>query len=1491
MPDTSHITTSGGLISEQFIEGLRQVECADGTCVPETFEVHGFKPKGRKGLDDDMATAWELLLEVWDGVYRDLHGMDVPSVRRRWLMPLFQVLGFDPEYQRAAIQAADRLSFKLSHRGWPETKGPHAPILHMVTPPSKDYADRVPWLDKRAPDAKFGEKSPHDTLQQYLNVHVDRWGVVADGVELRLVRDYYHTYTKGYVAFDLESIFESRNYGDFRALYRMAHASRFLPDAEDKCPLERMYESSLAAGEIVGADLRKNVRIAIETLGNGMLTGDMVTRLQQDARESQEFYREVLTVVYRVLFLLFAEQRGMMPGRNSLYAEEYSISRLRERAEGNVPQRDPHTDLWEGLKVTFQMVEHGVPDLEVFGYNGELFADRMTPLINGLACGNAELLQAVRSLTLFERGGVLQRINYAELGVEEIGSVYESLLDYEPRVSTQRESFEVSVGATSRRETVDVPSGRFFLDPRGAARKTSGSYYTSPKLVHELIKSALVPVIEDRLAQAGEDPSTRETALLNMKVCDPACGSAAFLIAATNTLGQRLAQVRTGDDYPSEKILREARRDVLAHCIYGVDLNPMAVELAKVSLWINAAVTDQPLNFLDHHIRYGNSLIGATPELIEIGVPDDAFKPVTGDDREVARQIKAKNKRERESGQMELGLARKEAKVDFPARLAQVEAMPETTGAQIEAKRNAYLALREDAQWKRALTNANLWTAAFFWPQNEKDEKFAPTFDMVRAFAEGRELQGLATAIQAADAMAALNHWFHWHLEFPEVFSGENPGFDVVLGNPPWERIKIQEKEWFEWKDPAIAGARNAAERKRMIKNLLEGNPDLAAEFEAAKHDAEAEGRFLRASGRYPLGAQGDINTYVVFTEHGRSILTPTGGMGIIVPAGIATDNTTKELFGSFVESKTLVSLWTIQNEMRIFQEVHHSFRFALLSLSGPKRPVDGVDFVIATWKYDELFEEDRHFTLSREDFRLLNPNTRTCPTFLTKRDAEITKKIYRTCPVLWDENSDEGNPWSVKFSTMFHMTNDSGLFRTRSQLEGDGYRLEDDGNFIRSESTFLRLYEAKHFFIFNHRHGTFEGVSGEEVEAGYCRELNEEVVDKDLIVIPRYWVDEKQVDASYEGNDEWFLSFRGITFKGNIRTLVPGIIPKSAVGNSAPLIEIEAPKWMSSLLYVNLSTFVADFAARQKLSGNNVNFFILKQLPALPPDRYTPEVIAFIKPRVLELVYTAHDMEPFARDMGYEGPPFTWDEERRAQLRAELDALYFHLYGLTRDEADYVMETFPIVKRKDEAAYGSYRTKEMILAEFDKLAGSTLIAGETTETVKEYDEIDVGEEITPLTVRHQIVLEQVREERRAAPDLLDEYVLLMHPTLCEAFLGGRDRSTYLNHVASLTAKNRDVFPQQDDPLGLAGLLSRLEDERAVSISVQDNRRFIEPGASFDAVVAGVPVEISAMLPYVRKAVVALKRELAASTPGAQYVDAVDRFRTLRLGEEVALVS
>ena len=580
--------------------------------------------------------------------------------------------------------------------------------------------------------------------------------------------------------------------------------------------------------------------------------------------------------------------------------------------------------------------------------------------------------------------------------------------------------------------------------------------------------------------------------------------------------------------------------------------------------------------------------------------------------------------------------------------------------------------------------------------------------------------------------LAEQYNFLHWHLAFPDVFrvpaddaepeneqTGWNGGFDVVLGNPPWERIKLQEKEWFATHRPDIAAASNAAARRQMINALPTEDPALYGAFLEARRQAEGESHLVRASGRYPLCGRGDVNTYTIFAETNRLLLAPTGRVGCIVPSGIATDDTTKYFFQDLMETQSLANLYDFENRAGLFPDVDSRMKFCLLTLTGAHRPaVRGAEFVFFAHSVEDLHDEQRHFTLAAEDLALLTPNTRTCPVFRSKRDAALTKLIYRRVPVLIKEGPPEENPWGIRFSTMFHMSNDSSLFRTREQLEADDWSL--DGNvFRRGNDVYLPLYEAKLFHHFDHRWATHDGLDTRDL-------TSTEKANPEALALPRYWVPADEVTARLadKWRHGWLLGVRGITNTTNERTIIASVLARGGVGNSAPLMLLAdgiAP--LGGLLVASMSSYVFDFAARFKVGGVNLNFFIINQLPVLPPTTYTQpcpwgssptsllptpySLHSWLLPHVLELTYTAWDLAPFAKDYGYDGPPFCWDEERRFLIRCELDAAYFHLYGIARDDVDYVMETFPIVKRKDEAQHGEYRTKRIILEIYDAIQQS----------------------------------------------------------------------------------------------------------------------------------------------------------------------------------------
>jgi hypothetical protein len=1281
----SNMSAHGGIITSEFLEIIRGEKVANSKVQPESFATfNAAAPKNKAELDEWIVDSWDRLRERWDSLSNRYLKMNVSDTRSKWMVPLFKELGFDIGFikEEIVVDGDDKLRFRLSHRGWISAG---APMLHMVAP-SQDLEEAGDGAEEVVRRGR--SRSPHDELQAYLNVTKgSKWGIVTNGVLLRILREYYHTTTKGYVEFDIENIFRERSFTDFRALYRIAHASRFLPDKDGVCPLEQFYKESVAAGVTVGENLRGNVKKAIEALGNGFLTPELTKKMIEDEEFCKAYYSELLRVIYRLLFLLFAEQRAMLPTRDSLYAEEYSITRLREMAETR-RGKDDHFDLWEGLKVTFHMLKKGCLPLKVFGYNGSLFDDSELAILTHLSCKNEDVLEAIRHLTLVEEERVLKRINYLDLGVSEIGSIYESLLDYAPKVfATEQEIEEDTVAANT-----------FVLDPRSAARKTSGSYYTSPRLIDELIKSALKPVSEDRLSKASE----KEKALLSIKVCDPACGSGAFLIAANNFLARELAKLRTRQAEPPDNEVKKAARDVLQHCIYGVDLNPMATELAKVSLWINSCVEDLPLNFLDHHIKCGNSLIGATPELLNSGIPDEAFVPVEGDDKDFAKETKAKNAFERKNKLM----------VEFESvdqskqgkEYASLDDFLEKSPDDVEEKKKRYNALKGSANWQMAKLSADAWTAAFFWPLDRVSNP--PTEAKLRmikgkgAIAVGRK------TFENIEAIAEQNRFFHWHLEFPDIFSKENGGFDCLLGNPPWERIKLQQKEFFEARDPEIAIAATAANRKALIKTLPERKPKLWREFSKVLRLGEAESKFIRFSGRYLLTAKGDINTYAIFAEHAKSSICPNGLAGIVVPTGIATDETNKEFFGELVDNNQLVSLFDFENKDGLFQSVHRSFKFSLVTFGDLNRIATAL-FAFFLHNPDQLSEEEKTIEITKEDFSLLNPNTKTCPIFRNKRDLELTKKIYKKAPILLNEKAEE-NLWGVKFLRMFDMTNDSHLFQNIDTLKEQGFVL--NGNvFTKADVTYLPLYEGKMLQLFDHRAASII-INSKNITRQALPDKTTEENHKDpaFVTIPRYWVSEKIVLQAIPNeyySDGWLFGFKDVTSSTNKRTFIGGVFPFFAVGNKMPLILFH--KSISSesrvLLIANMSSRVFDYVTRQKVGGVTLNFFIVSQLPIIPSNDYPPKASEIIKECVLELVYASHDMRPFARTLGYNGPPFAWATERRAELIARIEAIYGILYGLSKQDLEYVFDSFWSTKKQETEQYGEYRSKMVALQYFDK--------------------------------------------------------------------------------------------------------------------------------------------------------------------------------------------
>ena len=1023
----------------------------------------------------------------------------------------------------------------------------------VVVPPAEDR------LDRRSPTLSTERnRSPAFALQDTLNEQDDAlWGLVTSGAQLRLMRDNASLTRPAYIEADLAQIFTNEDAASFALLWLLIHRSRFgtagAPAAD--CALERWREAGAREGEAARDRLAGQVRQTLKLLGSGFLEAnpELASQLQSGALDLTDWFNELLRLVYRLIFLMVAEDRNLLhpPDVNepasaearALYAQGYSLRRLRTQCI-RASTWDKHIDRFEGIKILFRALTTGEPRLGLPALGG-LFAADQLPHLETARLRNRAFMEAIYRLSWLADKNAMVPVNWRTMETEELGSVYESLLELQPQLGDDGKTLLFAAEAAEQ---------------RGNQRKTTGSFYTPDALVQALLDTALDPVLE-RVETEASDPIA---ALLDLKLIDPACGSGHFLLAAARRIATRLARLRAAGA-PALADFRHALRDVARCCIHGVDRNPMAVELTKVALWIETVDPGLPLGFFDAQIRCGDALLGVfDPQVLEDGMPDAAYKPLTGDDKSIAKYyLKANKDAKAGQGGFDFGTGQASMPSIKPLALdfSGLRALPEETLAQIDAKAQRFRALREQANFARVRLAADLYMAAFLMPKTgalpsgAAAHRVPTTADLWELLNRGLLPPGLRDAPEVARAARA----FHWPLEFPDVM--ERGGFDVAVGNPPWERIKLQEQEFFATRAPEIAKASNKAARDRLIKALAAAEPDSAPRrlfqaFEAEKRLSEVHSAFVRISGeqggRFALTGSGDVNTYALFAELFANLARERAG--IIVPTGIATDATTAPFFAHLASNRRLARLVDFENSAPIFSAVHRSFKFALLTLG---RDEPAAHFAFFLTDPAQRAEPERNFTLSPEQIAAINPNTRTAPVFRSRADAELTAKIYRHAPVLIDEGKGkDGNPWGLSFARLFDMSNDSGLFRTAAQLTGDGF-VRERTDWLREDARYVPLYEAKMIHQYDHRWAGYAENGSDSVDVGLA-----EKGDPDWEPAPRYWVPEAEVTARLAAKGwtrGWLMGWRDIARATDERTVIASVFPRCAVGNQLPLMLFES--------------------------------------------------------------------------------------------------------------------------------------------------------------------------------------------------------------------------------------------------------------------------------------------------------------------------------------------
>nr|WP_313518792.1 hypothetical protein [Brevundimonas diminuta] len=1179
-----------------------------------------------------------------------------------------------------------------------------------------------------------------------------RWGILTNGLRWRLYWAGARSISEEFLEIDLgrvlglagDDLFKDEEASDhwLRVFAVMFGREAFLPTGVDQKTFhERARAEAAFYEERVAANLSRVVFDQVFPSLARALAETAPEASLEDVRDA------ALILLYRLLFLLYAEDRDLLPVNDDRY-DDYALRPVRLDIGERVTKGDTFSStaakVWGHISDLSRIVDKGDASVGIPPYNGGLFATSGTALLSAVRIPDSVMAPALDALSFDRSTGQRRYINYRDLSVQQLGSIYERLLEFEI----------VHEGLASE-------AGHLTVRPNLFARKNSGSYYTPDELVGLILDETLEPLVEERreafraaLASSENDSegvrrralkdADAAEAILSLRVCDPAMGSGHFLVSLVDTLADHVLEAMAEAAAQGEEvgyvspladkiddiratILKNAkaagwaideaqlddrhivRRMVLKRCVYGVDKNPMAVELAKVALWLHTFTVGAPLSFIDHHLHAGDSLFGlwvrdAIDKADAFGAPllyDEALK-------NAQRQA----------------LAMKTIEMATDAEIAEAHRSAEMW-TDVEAQVGP---LDSFVSFMHALDWLNLNRAEKGLIRLWLDGQFGDALSIARGRAEPEqrgtkvdEVQAFSDILRRARDLISEERFLNWQIAFPGVWDrwddeDRRGGFDAVVGNPPWDRIKLQQVEWFAARKPEVALAQRASDRKKMIAALKKAGDPLHSDFQKAEQRALDTARMARASGHYPMLSRGDINIYSLFVERARALVKPSGMVGLLVPSGIASDLSASTFFRSVATEGQLKALFDFENRRVFFPDVHASFKFCVISFS-PARTFEAANCAFFVHSVEELRDPDRAFAITSSGFADVNPNTGTAPIFRSRRDMALTTAIYQRLPVLVDRSGVQPEAtWPVRYVRMFDMTNDSHLFRTRAELEEREGAWATGGNRFQSSSgPWLPLYEGKMVQAFDHRAASVV-VNANNVKrpAQPFDTTFEQHADPHWLPDPQFLVAERDVEPVRE----WQVVMKHVTATTNVRSMITSIIPKSGAGNSLPLIDVGSDAQTAVLLVGMMNSVPFDYVVRQKVQGQNLNWFIVEQLPVVPPaayDRVFGQKTArdIVREAVLELSYTAHDLSFFARDLGLvdpEGevlPPFVWDDDRRLILRAKLDALYFILYGVydvadparSRDDIRYIYSTFPIIERDETAKWGCYRSRDLALA------------------------------------------------------------------------------------------------------------------------------------------------------------------------------------------------
>ncbi len=994
--------------------------------MPGQLLTQYFLTDGIKGTEEwkEAAPAFNAFRENALAIYRNFtkyHNPNEPVTEEDLIRPILAALGWKDYLPQQGSKnnedIPDHLLFADSEskiKAVERTNSQERFLDSLVIEESKRF--ELP-LDTRDQGDKAQTASPHGQILRYLataDTITDgriRWGILTNGCTWRLYDNRARPRATSYFEANIQEALEAENEDSLRLFYLLFRKDSFIPI---QGATTTFIEVALTEGK------RYEERVAQDLSGAVFedIFPNLVESLADATNQELSQVREAaLTFLYRLLFILYAEDRGLLPVNDPRY-DDYG---LRKRVRDDIAKRTEEggnfsataTNYYDHITTLCKIIDQGDSSIGIPPYNGGLFAATATPLLSEVRLTDKAVAPIIYTLSHTKTAEGRHFVNYRDMSVQQLGSIYERLLEQEP---------------------VRTEQGKIVIRPNSYARKDSGSYFTPQELVDLIVNNTLKPLAEERLAAFESrskelDNDLRPTserqaelveldpaeAVLNLKVLDPAMGSGHFLVTAVDFLSDYIAElVESTPSVPTwlngeyisplidrieairAEIVKRAteanwaldptqltdqtiiRRMVLKRCIYGVDKNPLTVELAKVSLWLHSFTVGAPLSFLDHHLRCGDSLLGLTV-------------------------MEATQELNRLSGLFaSSAIAGAEAAT---SAMQQIEDMSDADISEVQESASLFQEIESTTSELRSvldLLNGMNWLTAGMKAKERKafesplvntlgqqpDQDFkllAKGPDSIDAHTTETKDEALAAFGQLwndAKAKAERENFLHWEVAFPGVWSGweksqPEGGFDAVIGNPPWDRVEQQEVEWFALRDESVARAATAALRKARIRERQRDGDPLALQYEEVKGTAARLRALIRASKQYPLLSGGRVNLYSLFVERARSLVKPDGFVGLLTPSGIYADETAANFFKSISTTGHIAGLFDFENRRLgtqlppFFPDVDSRFKFCALIFGGEARQF--LETKCAFFIHDtETIKDYNHcFPLTPTDFTL----------------------------------------------------------------------------------------------------------------------------------------------------------------------------------------------------------------------------------------------------------------------------------------------------------------------------------------------------------------------------------------------------------------------------------------------------------------------------------------------------------------------------------------